>query len=238
MKSQLILSLICSTAIGLTLNTLAQAKQGNHGHGGNRGHGHDRAQQARDNHRPNHPGGPEKAKTRDPGVNHRQENQHDRIAQGVRSGQLTKDEAKQLAAEQKNIRQEEKAYKADSVLTQDERKDLQQDLNAANKDIYQEKHDADTRSGTTPTTSGTKDPVVNTRQENQQDRIAQGIHSGELTKKEALLIENKEARLAKLEKRMKEDGTLTPEERARLQHELNKLNTDIYKQKHDAQDRH
>lgn len=82
---------------------------------------------------------------RDPGVNARQHVQRDRIGQGVRSGELTKDEAKQLATEQRTIRQEERAYKSDGKLTKDERKDLHQDLNAASKDIYEQKHDAEKR---------------------------------------------------------------------------------------------
>lgn len=84
-------------------------------------------------------------RNRDPGVNARQFNQHERIEQGVRSGALTKDEAKGLASEQRSIRQEERQYKSDGVLTKDERKDLQQDLNTASKDIYTEKHDAERR---------------------------------------------------------------------------------------------
>jgi len=82
---------------------------------------------------------------RDPGVNARQGFQRDRIGQGVRSGELTKDEAKQLAGEQRAIRKEERAYKSDGKLTKDERKDLHQDLNAASKDIYEQKHDAEKR---------------------------------------------------------------------------------------------
>jgi hypothetical protein len=85
------------------------------------------------------------AGTRDPGVNQRQHNQQDRIAQGVRSGSLTKDEAKGLRGEQRTIRQEERQYKSDGALTRDERKDLQQDLNTASRNIYGEKHDAETR---------------------------------------------------------------------------------------------
>ena len=66
---------------------------------------------------------------RDPGVNQRQHNQQHRTQQGVRSGQLTKEEAKDLRSEQKAIRQEERAYKSDGKLTKEERKDLHQDMN-------------------------------------------------------------------------------------------------------------
>lgn len=82
---------------------------------------------------------------RDPGVNARQHTQHDRIRQGVRSGSLTKSETKNLAAEQRSIRQEERQYKSDGKMTKEERKDLHQDLNAASKDIYQAKHNDQTR---------------------------------------------------------------------------------------------
>ncbi|OGI42143.1 MAG: hypothetical protein A2V92_06890 [Candidatus Muproteobacteria bacterium RBG_16_65_31] len=82
---------------------------------------------------------------RDPGVNDRQTRQQERIGQGVRSGELTKEEAKDLAAEQRAIRKEERAYKSDGKLTGEERKDLHQDQNAASKDIYQGKHDAEKR---------------------------------------------------------------------------------------------
>lgn len=82
---------------------------------------------------------------RDPGVNHRQRHQQGRIHQGAHSGQLTKDERKTLAQEQKAIRQQERAYKSDGVLTRDERRDLHQDMNRASKNIYNEKHDAETR---------------------------------------------------------------------------------------------
>jgi hypothetical protein len=181
-----------------------------------------------------------KPATRDPGVNSRQENQKDRIKQGIRSGQLTKEETQQLKETQKDIRTEEKEYKADGTVTKEERKDLHQDLNEASQEIYQEKHDAETQPGVTPAEPGdpsTRDPGVNTRQENQQDRIKQGVRTGELTKKEVLQLEQKEKRLAHLEKRLKQDGSLTAQERERLQKELNALSSEIYKQKHDAQER-
>jgi len=90
---------------------------------------------------------------RDPGVNKRQHNQQHRINQGVRSGELTKEEAKGLRVEQKSIRQEERTYKSDGKLTKDERKDLHQDMNQASRNIHQEKHDAEKR---TPPAAATK----------------------------------------------------------------------------------
>ncbi len=81
----------------------------------------------------------------DPSVNARQHRQNHRIQQGVHSGELTKSEVQGLREERRDIRQEERAYKADGKLTRDERKDLHQDLNDLSKDIYTEKHDDEKR---------------------------------------------------------------------------------------------
>jgi len=81
----------------------------------------------------------------DPAVNHRQHHQQRRIEQGVRSGELTRQETRDLRKEERGIRQEERAYKSDGKLTRTERQDLHRDLNQASKDIYREKHDDEKR---------------------------------------------------------------------------------------------
>ncbi len=231
MKTNLILAILCASALGIFTPFTVDAKPS--GSCGSKSGGAAKHPKAAHSHPAT------KSCTKDPGVNHRQDNQHDRISQGVKSGQLTKEEAKSVASTQKEIRQEEAQYKSDGILTKDERKDLQQDLHAASKDIYEEKHDSETRPGVTPAepkTCGTKNPGINYRQENQKERIEQGIQSGELTKKEIASLAHKEAVLARMEKRMKEDGTLTPEERMKLQNMQSLLSSSIYKQKHDGQD--
>jgi hypothetical protein len=153
---------------------------------------------------------------------------------------LTREETKNLAQEQREIRKEEREYKSDGVLTREERKDLHQDNNEASKKIYLEKHDADTRGGVTPAEPrplGTRDPGINARQEIQEARILQGIRSGELTWGEARRLVNRERFVARLERCLKEDGSLNLRERARLQQLLNELSADIYKEKHDARQR-
>jgi len=76
---------------------------------------------------------------------------------------------------------------------------------------------------------------INKREYRQQQRINQGIRSGELTRREA---ERAEAGLAKTkidERYAKADGVVTPRERARLQRDLNRESRLIYRQKHDGQ---
>ncbi|MBV9462828.1 MAG: hypothetical protein JO317_01245 [Verrucomicrobiae bacterium] len=181
----------------------------------------------------------------DPGVNTRQRWQRDRIRQGVRSGQLTKGETKQLASEEKDLRQEEKQYKSDGTLTKDERQDLHQDLNQVSKDIYTDKHNDQTQPrgvpspegvpapGTGSSTPGTRDPGVNARQGVQAGRIAQGVKSGALTPDEKNSLVSEEKAIASEEKEYKSDGTLTKDERKDLHQDLNEASKDIYQQKHD-----
>lgn len=88
---------------------------------------------------------PAQAHPRDPGVNARQHHQQQRIGQGVRSGELTRSEMRRLEREQRHIRQEERRYQSDGVLTTAERRDLQHDMNVASRHIYREKHDAERR---------------------------------------------------------------------------------------------
>jgi len=81
------------------------------------------------------------AGTRDPGVNQSQHDQQARIAPGVWSGDLTVTEARALRDTERAIRQEARADKSDGKLIKAEG----QDLNAASRGIYGEKHDAASR---------------------------------------------------------------------------------------------
>ena len=85
------------------------------------------------------------ADNRDTGVNGREHNQQARIRDGVCSCELTNDEMRELRSDQKSIGQEARAYKSDGKLTRAERTDLHQDRNAASRNLYAEKHDAERR---------------------------------------------------------------------------------------------
>ncbi len=78
-------------------------------------------------------------------VDHIQHRQRQRIVQGIRTGELTRHEARRLMTEQRAIEAEERRYLADGFLTRWERMDLMGDLNAAGRHIYNEAHDAQTR---------------------------------------------------------------------------------------------
>ena len=66
--------------------------------------------------------------------------QHHRIKQGVRSGELTKAEAVNLRAKEKDIHQDIKTAKSDGIVTKDERKEIRKDENQSSRAIYRKKH--------------------------------------------------------------------------------------------------
>jgi hypothetical protein len=73
------------------------------------------------------------------------------------------------------------------------------------------------------------------RNVNQQQRIEDGLKSGQLTTKEASKLEREESKVNRDEARAMKDGKMTDAEKARIQAEQNKVSRDIYKEKHDAQ---
>lgn len=75
-------------------------------------------------------------------------------------------------------------------------------------------------------------PSVERRQENQQERIGQGVASGQLTPGETIRLEKEQAGIERAEKRAEADGVVTPKERARLNRKQNRASRDIYRKKH------
>lgn len=176
------------------------------------------------------------AGVRDPGVNARQQNQRQRIQQGARSGELTRRETGKLASEQRDVRQLERAYKSDGELTRAERVDLHHEQNQASRDIYNQKHDAQTRPVTAPPPAS-RDPGVNQRQANQTGRIVNGVKSGELTHDEAQELRDGRRDIRQTEQEYKSDGALTRDERIDLHQDLNQQSRDIYEAKHNEETR-
>ncbi|HKP86625.1 MAG TPA: hypothetical protein VJZ26_11040 [Blastocatellia bacterium] len=80
-------------------------------------------------------------------------------------------------------------------------------------------------------------PYINRRERVEQRRINQGIRSGELTRREAVRLEGQQSRIRVAERFARADGHVTRCERSRLDHMLGRASRDIYRQKHDSQDR-
>jgi hypothetical protein len=166
-----------------------------------------------------------------PTVQQRKENQQDRIANGVQSGQLTAGETANLEKKETGLNKEERNMRKadDGHLTAADRATLNRQQNRLSNNIYRDKHNGAVQN-TNPKTE------VGKRQENQQDRIAQGIKSGQLTPKETAHLEGREAAINKEVKkdRAANGGKLTPVERRQVNRQQNRTSNAIYRKKHNG----
>ena len=78
-------------------------------------------------------------------------------------------------------------------------------------------------------------PGIDRRQANQEQRIDQGIASGQLTEREAARLERQQNRINRMEDRAKSDGVVTKKERARIKAAQDRASRDIFREKHDRQ---
>jgi hypothetical protein len=100
--------------------------------------------------------------------------------------------------------------------------------NRISKSIYTDKHNA------AQAHYGVNE--VGQRRENQQDRIAQGIRSGQMTAGEAARTENREQGINQQVRadRAANGGKLTGQERNQINRQQNGASRQIYRQKHNA----
>lgn len=73
-------------------------------------------------------------------VKKREVRQHARIHQGVKSGELTRAEAKNLREDQKDVRQDVRMAKSDGKVTAGEKKMIMKEENQNSREIYRKKH--------------------------------------------------------------------------------------------------
>lgn len=160
----------------------------------------------------------------------RKQNQQDRIANGVKSGQLTAGETKNLERREANLNRNERQMRAadGGRLTAGDRTALSRQQNRISRGIYQDKHNASTASY--------GKGQIGQRRENQQDRIAQGIRSGQMTPGEAARQENREQGLNREISGMRQanGGHLTAGERGLVNQQQNRQSRQIYNEKHNG----
>lgn len=89
-----------------------------------------------------------------------------------------------------------------------------------------------------PATS-TARPNIHQRSQNQQDRIAQGIHSGQMTPGEAARAENQQRNIHRQVRadRRANGGKLTTQQRRNINRRQNRASRNIYRKKHNANHR-
>lgn len=81
----------------------------------------------------------------------------------------------------------------------------------------------------------TSTPGIDQRQANQQQRIDQGVKSGQLNKKEAVRLEKGQERIQKMENKAMADGKMTKKERAKIEKAQDRESRRIAREKHDKQ---
>jgi hypothetical protein len=159
----------------------------------------------------------------------RAENQQDRISKGIADGQLTSSEAANLESKEAKINNEAAKMKAANggKLTSADVQKLEKQQNVMSHQIYQDAHNNKTQN-TDPKSE------VGKRYENQQDRIAQGIASGQLTPAEASKLEKQQGAIGREihNDRSQNGGTLTSAERQKINQQQNHTSKEIYGAKH------
>ena len=78
-------------------------------------------------------------------VNDRADRQ--RIRRGVRSGQITRDEARELRERQRQIREERHGYRSDGTLSREERREIRRDERQHDRSIRRYRRNDDRRRG-------------------------------------------------------------------------------------------
>ncbi len=161
-------------------------------------------------------------------VNGRRFNQQGRIANGVASGQLTPGETRNLENREAGLNKEIHNDRAANggTLTPQERQQVNGQQNNLSKSIYNDKHNA--------ATDQYGNNEVGARRDNQQQRIANGIKSGQMSPSEAAKAEKTEQNINKNIKtdRQANGGKLTPQEKKNINKQQNGASKQIYQEKH------
>jgi hypothetical protein len=169
----------------------------------------------------------------DPSIAQRKDNQQDRIANGIDSGQLTAGETKNLETKEAGINKEEDTMRSedDGHLTTADRATINRQQNHLSNQIYDDKHNANT--------AHYGNNEVGQRRENQQDRIAQGVRSGQLTAGETSRLERQQQSINREDARMRaaDGGKLTSGDKAALNRRQNNASKNIYAKKHNGRTR-
>ncbi len=161
-------------------------------------------------------------------VNGRRFNQQGRIANGIASGRLTAGETKNLEHREANLNGEihNDRQANGGRLTPQERQQVNQQQNNLSHSIYNDKHNAaNAQYGNNP---------VGERRYNQQQRIAQGVQSGQMAPGEAAKVEGREQNINRQVNadRRANGGQLTPGEKKQINKEQNHASREIHQEKH------
>jgi hypothetical protein len=158
-------------------------------------------------------------------------NQQERIEQGLQSGELTTKEAGQLERQQGHVDKVETRAMRDGTIGVGEQARIDATQDRASHNIARQKHDE--QEGNPNSVSSQRMQTNVQRNVNQQQRIHDGLASGELSTHEAARLERGQSHGSRREANSAADGHLGRVNQNRIQRSENHQSHHIYKQKHD-----
>jgi WXXGXW repeat (2 copies) len=161
-------------------------------------------------------------------VNGRRFNQQGRIAQGIHSGELTPHETGNLESREVHLNGEihNDREANGGRLTPEERQQVNHQQNNLSHSIYDDKHNA--------ATDHYGNNEVGDRRDNQQQRIANGVNSGQLSPSETAHLERQQQNINHhvAADREANGGKLTPQEKQNINRRQNNASKNIHEDKH------
>lgn len=161
--------------------------------------------------------------------------QQQRIEQGLRSGRLTVQEAAGLERETARIDRLQARALSDGRLSAEEAARINRAQDRLSQDIRREAHDAQTGNPNSPSSQRMQADVQ--RNINQDRRIAQGLHSGQLSNREVSQLQRSQAQIHRSEARAGADGHIDRTEQQGIRQAENSGSRGIYRETHDTQQR-
>ena len=161
--------------------------------------------------------------------------QQQRIEQGLRSGRLTVQEAAGLERETARIDRLQAHALSDGRLSAEEAARINRAQDRLSQDIRREAHDAQTGNPNSPSSQRMQADVQ--RNINQDRRIAQGLHSGQLSNREVSQLQRSQAQIHRSEARAGADGHIGRYEQQGIRQAENSGSRGIYRETHDTQQR-
>jgi hypothetical protein len=162
-------------------------------------------------------------------------NQQQRIEQGLKGGSLNTREASKLEQGEARIDRMESNAMKDGSLSPAEKARIQRAQNQESRNINRLESNA--AKGNPNSASLQRMQADVQRDVNQQQRIEQGVKSGQLTNRETGRLEHGQAQVSHAEAAAGANGRVSAGEQQHIQKAENRQSKRIYRQKHDVQKR-
>jgi hypothetical protein len=161
--------------------------------------------------------------------------QQERIEQGLRSGTLSVQEAAALEYRAAQIERYQSRALADGAVSAEELRRIDRMQDRFGRQIHREAHDNETGNPNSRSAQRFADDVA--RNANQQNRIANGVRSGDLTYREAARLEYGQSHVNRRQAYAGADGHVGRHEQHGIRHAQNHQSRNIWRERHDGQNR-